>query len=111
MFDPDIRRRFGLDSLRFGDFVAIANAEHRYGRAYQRKWITVGIVVHSDSTVSGHGPGVVTLLTGPASVLRPYRNPAANLADDIRHPSPSGAQSLSTAGGQAAGTPEADGAE
>jgi len=36
--------------------------------------------VHSDSTVSGHGPGVTALLTGPASRLRPIRDRRANLA-------------------------------
>lgn len=81
LFDAEVRRRFGLNTLRFGDFVAIVHADHGFGRSYQRGWITIGVVVHGDSTVSGHGPGVVTLLTGPARVLRPMRDPMANLAE------------------------------
>jgi hypothetical protein len=80
LFDPEIRRRFRLDSLRFGDFVAIIHSDSRYGRAFRHGVITVGVVVHGDSTVSGHGPGVLALLTGKAQHLRPMRDTQANLA-------------------------------
>lgn len=80
LFDPVIRRRYGLDSLRFGDLVAIINADIRFGPAYRRGRITVGVIAHGDSTVSGHGPGVTPLLTGPMDQLRPRFDPRANLA-------------------------------
>jgi hypothetical protein len=46
--------------------------------------------VHGDSTVSGHGPGVTPLLTGPAALLRPQHAPRANLAAifAVREPAP-----------------------
>jgi hypothetical protein len=80
LFDSEVKRRFQLDSLRFGDFVGIVHSDSRFGRAYRRGSITVGVVVHGDSTVSGHGPGVLALLTGKAHVLQPFRDPQANLA-------------------------------
>jgi hypothetical protein len=80
LFDADIRRRFGLDRLRFGDFVAIVHSDTRFGRAYRGGALTVGIVVHGDSTISGHGPGVVTLLSAPGRQIEPVRDPDANLA-------------------------------
>lgn len=80
LFDPDIRTQFRLDTLRFGDFVGVIHWDTRYGRAYRQGSITIGVVVHGDSTVSGHGPGVLTLLTGPAAFLQPQRDPQANLA-------------------------------
>ena len=43
--------------------------------------ITIGVIVHGDSTVSGHGPGVTALLTGPASRLKPLLDHSANLAE------------------------------
>ena len=43
--------------------------------------MTIGIIIHSDSTVAGHGPGVTTLLTGEARHLVPLRDPRANLAE------------------------------
>ena len=32
LFDRETVRRFRLDTLRFGDFVVIADADSRYGR-------------------------------------------------------------------------------
>jgi hypothetical protein len=80
LFDPDIRRRFGLERLRFGDIVAILHSDSRFGRAYRRGSITVGVVVHGDSTLSGHGPGVLALLTSPDGQVQPLLTPRANLA-------------------------------
>jgi hypothetical protein len=81
LFDPEIVRRFRLDRLRFGDLVAIADADHRFGRSFRTGAMTIGVVIHSDSTVSGHGPGVTTLLTGEMRHLVPLRDPRANLAE------------------------------
>jgi hypothetical protein len=80
LFDADIRRRFRLDRLRFGDLVAIDNADARFGPSVRQGWRSIGIIVHGDSTVSGHGPGVTVLLTGPADRLQPVLRPEANLA-------------------------------
>jgi hypothetical protein len=80
LFDPTTRQRHGLGSLRFGDLVAIINSDVRHGAAWRGGRVTIGVVVHSDSTTAGHGPGVTPLLTGPASCLRPIRDETANLA-------------------------------
>lgn len=80
LFDPDIRQRYRLGSLRFGDMVAIIHGDARFGPSYQQGRITIGIIVHGDSTVSGHGPGVTVLLSGPAQRLRPMYDSQANLA-------------------------------
>ncbi|HEY9735841.1 MAG TPA: DUF4438 domain-containing protein, partial [Trichocoleus sp.] len=80
LFDVQARNRHRLGSLRFGDFVAICDGDTRFGPAYRQSRITLGIIVHGDSTVSGHGPGVTPLLTGPASCLQPVLDPQANLA-------------------------------
>jgi hypothetical protein len=80
LFDAASRRRHGLETLRFGDLVAVTDSDTRYGPAYRAGRTTIGVVVHSDSTVSGHGPGVTALLTGPAPRLRPIRDGGANIA-------------------------------
>jgi hypothetical protein len=80
LFDTETRRRFGLETLRFGDLVAIIHSDTRFGRAYRLGSVTVGVVVHGDSTLSGHGPGVLTLLTGSGRHIKPMRDPNANLA-------------------------------
>lgn len=78
--DPQARRRWRLGSLRFGDMVAIVSGDVRFGPSYRDGRITVGVIVHGDSTVSGHGPGVTALLSGPASRLQPVLAAEANLA-------------------------------
>ncbi len=80
LFDEGIRQSYRLGSLRYGDLIAILNADTRFGPSYKQGRITIGIIVHGDSTVSGHGPGVTSLLTGPAAVLRPVYDANANLA-------------------------------
>ena len=79
--DRATRERYRLGSLRFGDMVAITDADVRRGPLHRPGRVTIGVIVHGDSTVSGHGPGVTPLLTGPAELLRPVQAPAANLAE------------------------------
>lgn len=79
--DRPTRDRYRLGSLRFGDLVAICDADVRRGPIYRQGRRTIGVVVHGDSTVSGHGPGVTALLTGPAALIHPVQEPRANLAE------------------------------
>jgi hypothetical protein len=78
--DAAVRQRFRLGSLRFGDFVAVVGGDARHGPSAQRARTTVGVIVHGDSTVSGHGPGVTPLLTGHEQAFRLVLDPNANLA-------------------------------
>lgn len=80
MFDGDVVERYGLDTLRFGDIVAIVDADHRFGRIYRGGAVTIGVVVHSISIIAGHGPGVVTLITSPGGNIETVIDPGANLA-------------------------------
>jgi Domain of unknown function (DUF4438) len=80
LFDSTTRRRWRLSSLRYGDLIAVGDLDARFGPAYRRGRTTIGVIVHSDSSVSGHGPGMMVLLTGPSRVLRPIHDPNANLA-------------------------------
>jgi len=60
--------------------VAIGSADTRHGPSYRQGRITFGIIVHGDSTVSGHGPGVMPLLTGSCQRLQPLYDGGANFA-------------------------------
>lgn len=95
LFDEETRRRFRLDTLRYGDMVAIVHGNSQFGPSYQQGRTTIGIIVHGDSTVSGHGPGVTPLLTGPSHRLQPVRDEQANLAQlfDLRRLPPAKAHS------------------
>jgi hypothetical protein len=80
MFDPGTVRRHQLGTLRFGDLVAIVDADNRFGRSYRQGFVAIGCVVHGESTVAGHGPGVATLLTGPQSCFSVLPDAQANIA-------------------------------
>jgi len=80
LFDKSTVKKYGLEDLRLGDLVAIQNADHSYGRIYREGAISVGIVVHSDCIISGHGPGVTTLFTSSNGKIIPRIDPNANIA-------------------------------
>ncbi len=79
--DPETMKQYGIDKLRFGDFVALLDHDNRFGRDYHKGAISIGIIVHSDCTLSGHGPGVTTIMTCATPLIEPVIDPAANIAD------------------------------
>ena len=79
--DPETVKEYGIDKIRLGDFVALLDHDNRYGRAYRKGAVTIGIVVHSDCLEAGHGPGVTTLMTAASPLIRPVIDPEANIAD------------------------------
>ncbi len=81
MFDRASIRNASLGTLRFGDLVAIIDADNRYGRSFSKGFISIGCVIHGESSVAGHGPGITTLLTGPANCFTLRRTPGANIAE------------------------------
>lgn len=81
LHDRKITEKYGLSELRFGDIVALMDADTRYGRTYRTGAVTIGVVVHSDCVLSGHGPGVTTLMTCKTRLIEPVIDPKANLAD------------------------------
>ena len=82
--DKRLTKKCGLDKIRFGDFVALLDQDNRFGRAHRSGAITVGIVVHSDCLVAGHGPGVSTLITCGKREIEPVIKKNANLADLLK---------------------------
>jgi hypothetical protein len=79
--DPETVQEYQLDKIRLGDFVALLDHDNRYGRAYRRGAVTIGVVVHSDCRTAGHGPGVTTIMTCATSLIKPVIDPQANMAD------------------------------
>jgi hypothetical protein len=78
--DPGIVRRFRLHSLRVGDLVAVCPLDYRFGPSFNGNALTVGVVVHADSQIAGHGPGVTPLLVSTDGSIRPTFCPGANIA-------------------------------
>jgi len=80
MFCDEMNEKYGLSDLRFGDIVAIQNADTRYGRSYRTGACTIGVVIHGDSFTAGHGPGVTALITSRKPIIEPFVDKNANLA-------------------------------
>ncbi|MCL2852004.1 MAG: DUF4438 domain-containing protein [Defluviitaleaceae bacterium] len=79
LFDAAISEEYGLSELRFGDIVAILDADTRYGRTYRQNAVTIGVIVHSDCVSPGHGPGVTTLMSANGGRIAPFIDQNANL--------------------------------
>lgn len=71
---------FGLDQLRLGDLVAVADTDSRYNHGYLRGAMSIGIVGQTDGPRAGYGPGMTIILTSPAGQLGAYAAPGTNIA-------------------------------
>ena len=81
--DPKTLEALKLDQLRFGDLVFIEDHANNHGPDYLKGSGTLGVIIHGDSFIAGHGPGVTVLLTSRNSTLVPKYNPDANLKNYI----------------------------
>jgi hypothetical protein len=79
LLDTKTVARQGLENICLGDIVAIKDADTTYGRMYRRGAVTVGVVVHSDCVISGHGPGVTTIMSHSRGGIVPVIDPSANI--------------------------------
>lgn len=71
----------GLDGLRLGDLVALADTDSRYNHGYLRGARAIGVVCATDGPRAGYGPGIAVLMTAPDGALGSYLEPMANIAD------------------------------
>lgn len=79
--DKEAYEKFNLGKLRFGDIVALMDCDTMYGRGYLSGAVTIGVIVHSDCIITGHGPGVATLMTCKSPKIKPVNVEKANIAD------------------------------
>jgi hypothetical protein len=69
----------GLEGLRIGDLVAMADQDHRYGRGYREGWLSIGVISTGSCQLFGHGPGPSTIMSGPASAFHLVDDTDANV--------------------------------
>jgi len=82
--DPETVKEYKLDRLKFGDFVALLDHDNSYGRAFVKGAVSIGIVVHSDCLLAGHGPGIATLMTCSIPLIEPVVDATANIANLLK---------------------------
>jgi hypothetical protein len=73
--------KHGLDKLRLGDVVAIADTDSRYNHGYRRGAMAIGIVGQTDGPRAGYGPGMTVVMTAIDGALGAFPAPGTNIAD------------------------------
>lgn len=79
--DKEAVKKYGIDKLRFGDLVLLKDCDNTFGRQYLEGSVTVGVIVHSDCILAGHGPGVTGLFSCKTSKIKGIIDKDANLAN------------------------------
>lgn len=79
--DPKANEEFGINDLKFGDLVMVIDHDNHHGPHYLQGAVSVGVVVHSDSFTSGHGPGLAVILTSKTSTIKAKIDAQANIAN------------------------------
>lgn len=69
--EPDFAA-FGLETLRFGDFVLFRDIDACYGTAFLEGAVTLGVVTDGDAPHAGGGPGVTPLLSSQTGGFSAY---------------------------------------
>lgn len=82
--DRGLMADLGIDQLRLGDIVVIPNGDHRWGRGYREGAATIGLCIHGDSVMSGHGPGILTIMSAAEPVIEWVIDPNANIKNYLQ---------------------------
>lgn len=77
--DRALMAELGIDKMRLGDVIAINHADHKWGRSYRPGSVTIALCIHGDSVMTGHGPGILTLMTATEPCITWTIDPTANI--------------------------------
>lgn len=78
--DRALMADLGIDQMRLGDLIAIRHADHHFGRSYREGAVSICLCIHGDSVMTGHGPGILTLITAREGSIDFTVDPTANIA-------------------------------
>lgn len=70
--DRETLAQLGLGDLRIGDILAVQDHDHTFNRGYREGAVTIGLINHGDSFMTGHGPGVMDLLSCSTNKIEYY---------------------------------------
>ena len=79
--DKGANKEFGIDKLKFGDLVLLRDCDNTNGRQYLGESVSIGVIVHSDCIISGHGPGVTVIMSSKTSNIAGKIDENANIAN------------------------------
>ncbi len=79
--DKEALQEAGLENLRLGDVVALADYDSSWNHGYLRGAVGIGVVGQGDSPRNGYGPGVTLIMTSASGGINPVVSPGVNLRD------------------------------
>jgi hypothetical protein len=79
--DRALMAELGIDQMRLGDLIAIRHADHHWGRSYREGAVSICLCIHGDSIMTGHGPGILTLMTAAEGTIDFTVDPRANISN------------------------------
>jgi hypothetical protein len=79
--DKDALRQAGLDTLKLGDVVALADTDSSWNHGYLRGAVGIGVVGQGDSPRNGYGPGVTVIMTSASNGIQPVVTPGVNIKE------------------------------
>lgn len=79
--DRALMADLGIDRMRLGDLIAIRHADHHFGRSYREGAVSIALCIHGDSVMTGHGPGILTLMTSAGGDIEFSTDAEANIAE------------------------------
>lgn len=79
--DRDALREAGLDQLKLGDVVALADYDSSWNHGYLRGGVGIAVVGQGDSPRAGYGPGLTLIMTSASNGIEPVVTPGVNVKD------------------------------
>jgi Domain of unknown function (DUF4438) len=78
--DRELMVDLGIDKMRLGDLIAINHVDHHFGRSYRKDAVSICLCIHGDSVMTGHGPGILTIMTCATPNIQWVTRENANLS-------------------------------
>ena len=82
--DRSLMAELGIDQMRLGDIIAIRHSDHHWGRSFRENAVSICLCIHGDSIMTGHGPGILTLMTSRDGKIDFTVDPSANIAQLLK---------------------------
>ena len=82
--DRSLMKKLKIDQMKLGDLIVINHADHRWGRSYKKDHVSIALCIHGDSVMTGHSPGIMTIMTGAKKNLGWRINKKANLKNILK---------------------------
>lgn len=77
-------KEYGIDKLRFGDLVLLQDCDNVYGRGFLTGATAIGVIIHSDCYLAGHGPGVTVILASQKPLIKAKLTDDANIINHLK---------------------------